>query len=220
MKDYPGISVRQHHTDQKQMGLLRERYAERKKGHLRYCRSTVWVTNGGRVLWNVTAICGTYKISCLMGRHLTRGDSENHLKGPIIPFGAMVENHLFLPKTCRDCISSARKSYQVHSSTMQCTLGGIWKGDILVADIEESEQMDASKIHTKRLNAKEVLTLMNGGKVHMPNRRWNGKILWRRSGSENIHVNPGQPRPRRRTRKSSRRIRRVLFKPISRLIAG
>ena len=33
--------------------------------------------------------------------------------------------------------------------------GGIWKGDILVADIEELEQMDASEIHAKRLNAKE-----------------------------------------------------------------
>ena len=40
--------------------------------------------------------------------------------------------------------------------------GRIWKGDILVADIEELEEMDASEIHAKRLNAKEVLTPMNG----------------------------------------------------------
>ena len=36
--------------------------------------------------------------------------------------------------------------------------GGIWKGDILVADIEEVENMDASEIHPRRINAKEVLT--------------------------------------------------------------
>ena len=36
-----------------------------------------------------------------------------------------------------------------------------------------------------------------------------GMSLLRRSGFENIHLNQGQPRPRRRTRKSSRRIRRV-----------
>ena len=37
-KNYPGIIVRQHHTDQKQMGLLREQCAESRKGHLRcYC---------------------------------------------------------------------------------------------------------------------------------------------------------------------------------------
>ena len=37
--------------------------------------------------------------------------------------------------------------------------------------------------------------------------------IWRRSGSENIHVNPGSPKPRRRTRTSSGRIRQVFFKP-------
>ena len=35
--------------------------------------------------------------------------------------------------------------------------GGIWKGDIMVADIEELETMDASEIYSKRLNAKEVI---------------------------------------------------------------
>ena len=35
--------------------------------------------------------------------------------------------------------------------------GGMWKGDILVADIEELETMDASEIYSKRLNAKEVI---------------------------------------------------------------
>ena len=39
------------------------------------------------------------------------------------------------------------------------------------------------------------------------------QIFWRRSGCENIHLNPGQPRPRRRTRKDSRRIRRGLLQP-------
>ena len=38
----------------------------------------------------------------------------------------------------------------------------IWEGDILVADIEELEKMDASEIHARRLNAKEVLTPQSG----------------------------------------------------------
>ena len=71
---------------------------------------------------------------------------------------------LFLPKTCRDCISSAIKSFQEYSSVLYFTRAGIWKGDIVVADIEELEEMDASEIHAKRLNAKEVLTPQNGGK--------------------------------------------------------
>ena len=33
---------------------------------------------------------------------------------------------------------------------------GIWKGDVLIADLEEVETMDASEIYSKRLNAKET----------------------------------------------------------------
>ena len=32
-----------------------------------------------------------------------------------------------------------------------------WKGDVLIADLEELETMDASEIYSKRLNAKEVI---------------------------------------------------------------
>ena len=35
--------------------------------------------------------------------------------------------------------------------------GGIWKGDVLIADLEELETMDASEIYSKRLNGKEVI---------------------------------------------------------------
>ena len=34
---------------------------------------------------------------------------------------------------------------------------GIWKSDVLVADLEELETIDASEIFSKRLNAKEVI---------------------------------------------------------------
>ena len=37
------------------------------------------------------------------------------------------------------------------------TAGGIWKGDVLIADLEELETMDGSEIYSKRLNAKEVI---------------------------------------------------------------
>ena len=40
--------------------------------------------------------------------------------------------------------------------------GGIWKGDVLIADLEELETMDASEIHSKRLNAKEVIFSKQG----------------------------------------------------------
>ena len=55
--------------------------------------------------------------------------------GPVIPFGAMVEYH----------------PISAHFSR-----GRIWKGDIMVADIEELEEMDAS---TRRMHL--VLTRKN-----------------------------------------------------------
>ena len=71
-------------------------------------------------------------------------------KGPIIPFGSLVE---YYPLTAKDqsIIHQFGKNvllglflgYSLHA-------GGIWKGDILVADIEELETME-------RLSAKDVI---------------------------------------------------------------
>ena len=76
--------------------------------------------------------------------------------GPIIPFGSLVE---YYPITAKD-------QSRIHQFGKKVLLGlflgyalyagGIWKGDIMVADIEELEKMDAWDIYTKRLNAKEV----------------------------------------------------------------
>ena len=46
--------------------------------------------------------------------------------------------------------------------------GRIWKGDILVADIEELETMDASEIYARRLNAKEVIFPKENGNFIFP----------------------------------------------------
>ena len=126
-------------------------------------------------------------------------------QGPIIPFGAMVEDlsrlHQFGPKV----LPGIFLGYVLSA-------GRIWKGDITVADLEELEKMDASEIHAKRLNAKEVLTPKKSEKCIFPVADGPVKL----SGgdrSENVHLNPGQPRPRRRTRKSSRRLKRVFFQP-------
>ena len=64
-----------------------------------------------------------------------------------------------LRKTCPGPTNLARKFCFAHFSDMHCTRGGIWNGDILVADSEELENLDPSEIHSRRINAKEVLTL-------------------------------------------------------------
>ena len=46
--------------------------------------------------------------------------------------------------------------------------GRIWKGDVLVAHLEELETMDASEIYSKRLNAKEVIFPKEKGEFIFP----------------------------------------------------
>ena len=80
VKNYPGIIVRQHHTDQKQMGLQKEQCVEWKKGHLRCCSNQVWTMNGWWILWNVTTICEIFRTIFLMGKHTLRKAVRNALQ--------------------------------------------------------------------------------------------------------------------------------------------
>ena len=60
-------------------------------------------------------------------------------------------------ETKREFINSERKYYQEFWEDVLWSRGGIWKGDILIADIEELEKLNASETYPRRLNAKEVL---------------------------------------------------------------
>ena len=72
--------------------------------------------------------------------------------------------------------------------------------------------MDASEIYSKRLNAKEVIFPKQGG-IYFSNRRWTNQNTWRRSGTENIHLDTGTSNSRRKSRRFSFRIRRVFSPP-------
>ena len=115
--------------------------------------------NDWQIPWNAIPICETFKISSLMGRPHKRDVLGNIFKGPIIPFGSLVEYYPI----------SAKDQSRIHQFGKKVLPGlflgyalyavGIWKGDIMVADLEELETMDASEIYAKRLNAKEVIFL-------------------------------------------------------------
>ena len=85
--------------------------------------------------------------------------------------------------------------------------GGIWKGDIVFADIEELEEMDASELNARRLNAKEVLTPQRSANFIFHVADGTVENLWVRTASENIHLNPGATGTRRRTGNYSRKVR-------------
>ena len=102
----------------------------------------------------------TFKIFWQMGRQSYERRLGVPFDGPVIPFGVTVEYHpislrQFGPKVLPD-IFLGNALHPV----------GIWKGDIMVANIQELEQMDASEIHAKRLTAKEVFTPMKGENIH------------------------------------------------------
>ena len=78
-------------------------------------------------------------------------------KGPIIPFGSLVEYH---PVTAKDQSRIHQFGKKVLPGLFlgyALYAGGLWKGDVLIADLEELETMDASEIYSKRLNAKDVI---------------------------------------------------------------
>ena len=78
-------------------------------------------------------------------------------KGPIIPFGSLVEYHPITAKDQSRIHQFGKKVLPGSFLGYALYAGRIWKGDVLIADLEELETMDVSEIYSKRLNAKEVI---------------------------------------------------------------
>ena len=89
--------------------------------------------------------------------------------GPIIPFGSLVEYYPIIFEDQSRIHQFGKKVIPGLFFGYALYAGGIWKGDVLIADLEELETMDASEIleeletmdaseiYSKRLNAKEVV---------------------------------------------------------------
>ena len=117
--------------------------------------------------WNPIATCQKSKTSWQTATPYERR-FQGPLKGPIIPFGAMLEY----------CTISTRDQARLHQFGKKVLpgiflgyaliAGRIWKGDILIADIGELEDMDASEIYPRRINAKEVLISQKGDEFKFP----------------------------------------------------
>ena len=88
--------------------------------------------------------------------------------GPIIPFGSLVEYHPITAKGQSRIHQFGKKVLPGLFLGYALYAGGIWKGDVLVADLEELETMDASEIYSKRLNAKEVIFPKEKGEFIFP----------------------------------------------------
>ena len=72
------------------------------------------------------------------------------LKEPIIPFGSMIEFHFISGKDLSRLDQLGKKMLPGIFLGYVLYAERIWKGDFLVSDIEELEEMDASEIHAKK----------------------------------------------------------------------
>ena len=115
-------------------------------------------------------------------------------KGPIIPFGSLVEYH---PITAKDQSRIHQFGKKVLPGYALCAVR-IWKGDVLIADLQELETTDASEIYCKKLNVKEVTFPKEKKKIYFSDRRWTNQTLRRRSGLENIHLGTASTNSRRK----------------------
>ena len=120
-------------------------------------------------------------------------------KGPIIPFGSLVEYH---PITAKD-------QSRIHQFGKK-VLHGLFLGYALYEGefgrvtywlqmLRSWRTMDASKIYSKRLNAKEVIFHKEKGEFVFSNRRWTNQTPWRRSRPENIHLDTAATNSRRKS---------------------
>ena len=153
---------------------------------------------GGQILWNVTPYLRNVTDLLSDGKTPMKDVLENHLKDQSFRLVHWSSITLFLRMTSQESINVERKSlpglflgYALYAGRR-----GVWKGDVLIADLEELETMDASEIYSKRLNAKEVTFHKEKGDF-FPIADGRIKTPWRRSGTENTHLGTASTNSRR-----------------------
>ena len=103
-----------------------------------------------------------------MGKLYSRDVLGNILKDRSFPFGSLVEYYPISAKDQSRIHQFGKKFLPGLFLGYALYAGGIWKGDMMVADIEELETMDASEMYSKRLNAKEVIFPKENGNFIFP----------------------------------------------------
>ena len=199
VKIFPGIIARLHHTDRRLIGI-----AERAVRGVKEGTSAVLSQSGlDQNWWADSMECYTYlrNVQDLLSDGKTPYERRfgKPFKGPIIPSGSLVEY----------CPISAKDQSRIHQLGKKVLpelflgyalyAGGSWKGDILVADVEEVETMDAPEIYSNKPNAEEVIFHKEHEKIVFPAADGSNQTSWKRSGTENIHFDTGTSNSRRKS---------------------
>ena len=124
--------------------------------------------NGGQIPWNAIPIYETFQDLLSDGKTRHERRFGKPFEGPIIPFGSLIEYHPITAKDQSRIHQFGKKVLPELFLGYALYAGGIWKGDVLIADIEELETMDASETYSKRLNSKEVIFPKEKGEFIFP----------------------------------------------------
>ena len=123
--------------------------------------AVLWQSGLDEKWWADSMECYTYlrNVTDLLSDGKTPYERRfgQQFKGPIIPFGSLVEYHPITAKYQSRIHQFGKKVLPGLFLGYALYAGGIWKGDVLVADLEELETVDASEIYSERLNAKKVI---------------------------------------------------------------
>ena len=136
--------------------------AERAVRRVKEGTSAVLLQSGLNESWSADSMeCYTYlrNVTDLLSDGKTPCERRfgQPFKRPIFPFGSLFVCYPITAKDQSRIHQFGKKVLPGWFVGYALYAGGIWKGDVLVADLEELETMDASEIYSKRLNAKEVI---------------------------------------------------------------
>ena len=142
----------------------------------------------------------------------------NHLKDRLFHLVHWLSITLSLRRTSQESINLERKSY------LDCSLDTLCAREEFGRVTFRSQTLRRWRQWTHRKSTqKDSMRKKSHFTPKMENissRRWTNKICWSRPGTENIHLDTGPPNSRRRSKRFSRRIRRVSTFTTSRLISG
>ena len=138
-----------------------------------------WIgwTNGGLVLWSALAICEMSKTSWQTWTLLMRGDSESFSKNQLFRLEQWLNIIRFQPEIKQDFSKLVRKFYQV--SLLGYALIAGENFERRYSDRKELENLDASEVYPRTLNAKEVLKTQSKGEFVLPVADGTAKLLGR-----------------------------------------
>ena len=140
--------------------------AERAVRRVKECTSAVFLQPGlDESWWEDSMECYTYL------RNVTDllSDGETPYERRFgQPFKGLVEYHPISAKDQSRIHQLGKKVLPGLFLGYALFAGRIWKGDVLVVDIEELETMDASEIYSERIDAKEVIFPKENGSFFFP----------------------------------------------------